>query len=221
MIANTLINPIIPTLKPSDPINMALEWMDDFGIKQLVVVEDHTFKGIVSEVLLFDASDTSLPISSIVLQHHDVFAAEDQHVYELLSMMQEFGLRVIPVLAYDRQFVGCISRDDLVTNFVAMLGIKEKGAIIVLKVAELDYSLTEVSRLVESNGTKILSSMYNTGDPLNPNPLLTLKLNKTEINPVIATLERFGYEIVEAHANDPIKNMDQERLDLLLRYLAT
>ena len=36
-----------------------------------------------------------------------------------------------------------------------------------------------------------------------------------------ATLERFGYEIEEAHANDPIESLDQERLDMLLRYLAT
>ncbi|PWJ53222.1 CBS domain-containing protein [Dyadobacter jejuensis] len=221
MIAHTLINPIIPTLKSSDSINMALEWMEDFGTTQLVVVDDHVYQGIVSEPILQDAPNGSLPISSMVLQHHDVFAAEDQHVYELINVLHEFGLSVIPVLAYDRSFMGCISRDDLIERFVGLLGVKEKGAIIVLKISELDYSLAEISRLIESNGTKILSSIYNTGDPLNPSPQLTLKLNKREINPLIATLERFGYEIIEAHANDPIKNMDQERLDMLMRYLAT
>jgi len=37
----------------------------------------------------------------------------------------------------------------------------------------------------------------------------------------VATLERFGYDVEEAHANDPIESVDQERLDMLLRYLAT
>lgn len=223
MQALSLINPMIPFLKPTDTVSMALDWMDEFRTRQLAVVDSSSYKGIVSEDILFDTADSSSLISNIIIQHEDIFAPEDQHTYELLRLVNQFGLYIIPVLHDDRTFAGTILVSDLVEHFVNDLGVQEKGAILVLNVAEKDYSLSEISRLIESNGTKILSSYYSSGDRVRPmtGNKLTIKLNRTHITPIIATLERFGYNIEEAHANDPIESVDQERLDMLLRYLAT
>ena len=223
MLASSLINPMIPVLKLTDSVSMALDWMDEFNVKQLVVVDSGIYQGIVSEDILFDITDSSDSLSKIIIQHKDIFAADDQHPYELLRLVNQFGLQIIPVLHDDRTFAGSILIGDLIEHFVNELGVQEKGAVIVLKIAERSYSLSEISRLIESNGTKVLSSYYSSGESYNPlnEAKLTLKLNKTHITPIIATLERFGYEIEEAHANDPIENVDQERLDMLLRYLAT
>ena len=223
MLAATLINPMIPILKLTDTVGTALDWMDEFRTRQLVVADSGLYKGIVSEDILFDISDTTQPLSRIIIQHEDVFAAEDNHPYELLRLVTQFSLDVVPVVNEIKNVTGTILVRDLVERFVSELGIQEKGAVLVLKIAERDYSLSEISRLIESNGTKVLSSYYSSSESLHPadTSLLTLKLNRTNINPIIATLERFGYDIEEAHANDPIESVDQERLDMLLRYLAT
>lgn len=223
MLAATLINPMIPILKLTDTVGTALDWMDEFRTRQLVVADSGLYKGIVSEDILFDISDTTQPLSRIIIQHEDVFAIEDNHPYELLRLVTQFSLDVVPVVNENKNVTGTILVRDLVERFVSELGIQEKGAVLVLKIAERDYSLSEISRLIESNGTKVLSSYYSSSESLHPTDasLLTLKLNRTNINPIIATLERFGYDIEEAHANDPIESVDQERLDMLLRYLAT
>jgi len=223
MLAATLINPMIPVLKLTDSVSTALDWMDEFGVKQLVVADSGIYQGIVSEDILFDIADSTDLLAKIIIQHKDIFASDDQHPYELLRLVNQFGLQIIPVLHDDRTFAGSILVSDLVEHFVNELGVQEKGAVIVLKIAERSYSLSEISRLIESNGTKVISSYYSSGETYNPlnEAKLTLKLNRTHITPIIATLERFGYEIEEAHANDPIESVDQERLDMLLRYLAT
>lgn len=223
MLAATLINPMIPVLKLTDSVSTALDWMDEFRTKQLVVSDAGLYKGIVSEDILFDISDANELLERVIIQHQDIYASEDQHPYELLRLVNQFGLLIIPVVHEDRTIAGSILVSDLVENFVNELGVQEKGAVIVLKVSERDYSLSEVSRLIESNGTKILSSYYSSSEAAHPlsESKLTLKLNRTHITPIIATLERFGYDIEEAHANDPIESVDQERLDMLLRYLAT
>lgn len=223
MLAATLINPMIPILKLTDTVGTALDWMDEFRTRQLVVADSGLYKGIVSEDILFDISDITQPLSRIIIQHEDVFAVEDNHPYELLRLVTQFSLDIIPVVNENKNVTGTILVRDLVERFVSELGIQEKGAVLVLKIAERDYSLSEISRLIESNGTKVLSSYYSSSESLHPTDasLLTLKLNRTNINPIIATLERFGYDIEEAHANDPIESVDQERLDMLLRYLAT
>ncbi|TLV00031.1 CBS domain-containing protein [Dyadobacter luticola] len=223
MLASSLINPMIPVLKPTDSVGTALDWMDEYSVKQLAVADSGIYQGIVSEDILFDVVDNTELLVRLIIQHKDIFASEDQHPYELLRLVNQFGLKVIPVLHDDRTFAGSILASDLVEHFVNELGVQEKGAVLVLKIAERSYSLSEISRLIESNGTRILSSYYSSGEVYNPSneARLTLKLNRTHITPIIATLERFGYQIEEAHANDPIESVDQERLDMLLRYLAT
>jgi acetoin utilization protein AcuB len=223
MLAATLINPMIPVLKLTDQVSTALDWMDEFRTSQLIVTDAGIYKGIVSQDILFDIADTSDSLARVIIQHEDIFASEDQHPYELLRLVNQFGLLIIPVVHDGKIFSGSILVNDLVEQFVNELGVQEKGAVLVLKVAERDYSLAEISRLIESNGTKVLSSYYSSSEAAHPlqESRLTLKLNRTHITPIIATLERFGYDIVEAHANDPIESVDQERLDMLLRYLAT
>jgi CBS domain-containing protein len=223
MLAATLINPMVPTLKLTDPVSTALDWMSDYGTQQLVVVEDDLYKGIVSEPILLEVLDDNIPLSEVLRQHEEIFANEDQHVYELLRLLNQYRLQVIGVVNEDGTFAGSILAKELLERFADVLGVQEKGAILVLKVAERDYSLAEVSRLIESNGTKVISSYYSSNATYeNPDDArLTLKLNRTDINPIVATLERFGYTIEEAHANDPIESIDQERLDMLMRYLAT
>jgi acetoin utilization protein AcuB len=223
MIAATLINPMIPVLKLSDSVSTALDWMDEFRTKQLIVADSGLYKGIVSEDILFDITNTADALSKVIIQHEDIFASEDQHPYELLRMVNQFGLVIIPVVHEGKILSGSILVNDLIGHFVNELGVQEKGAVIVLKIAERDYSLAEISRLIESNGTRVLSSYYSSSEAAHPlqESRLTLKLNRTHITPVIATLERFGYDIEEAHANDPIESVDQERLDMLMRYLET
>lgn len=223
MLAATLINPMIPTLKLTDAVSTALDWMEEYETRQLIVAEADEYRGIVSEEILMDVLDDSQLISEVIRQHQEVFATEDQHVYELLRLANQFRLKVIPVLHEDNTLAGTILVGELLGRFADVLGVQEKGAVLVLKVNERDYSLSEISRLIESNGTKVISSYYTTSTTYNSpeDSRLTLKLNRTNITPIVATLERFGYDIREAHANDPIESVDQERLDMLLRYLAT
>lgn len=223
MLAATLLNPMLPTLKLTDSVGTALAWMDEYHTPQLAVSDEGAYRGLVSESILLDIPDDTATLADIIRQHQDVYANEDQHVYELLRLVNQYRLKVIPVVDEDGMLTGSILVNDLLENFADRLGVQELGAVLVLKVAERDYSLSELSRLIESNGAKIISSYY-TSSPTYGNPgdaRLTLKLNRTDINPIIATLERYGYAIEEAHANDPVESIDQERFDMLLRYLAT
>lgn len=224
MIASSLINPMLPVLQPTDRLSTAIDWMEEFQIRHLAVTKENEYLGLVSEDHLLASPDDSQKIADHLLEFSDLYTLEDQHIFELIRLVNQHGISIVPVLHDNHTWAGSILVSELLLHFSELLGVQEKGAIIVLKIAQRDYSLTEISRLIESNGSKIISSYYasNTSSPLiAEESLLTLKLNRTDITPVIATLERFGYQIEEAHANDPIESVDQERLDMLLRYLAT
>jgi hypothetical protein len=82
-----------------------------------------------------------------------------------------------------------------------------------------DYQLSEISRLVESENTKILSS-FITSDPLDDARIkLTLKLDKPELRHVKATLERFGYRIIDHYQEETGITSEEDRIGNLLRFL--
>jgi acetoin utilization protein AcuB len=222
MNAAELIDPMLPTLKPTDTVGQALEWMQDHRIGQLVLTDGDEYSGIVSEDLLMDVSDDGQTLDGVMRLAETVFATEHQHLFEVLSVVMEHRLEVVAVVGEDREFLGTIPANALLRQFAQDLGVQEPGAILILAISERDFSMAEVSRLIESNNTKIISSYFSSAAIGMPDrSRLTLKLNRRDIAPVVSTLERFGYQIEDAFASNPVESIDQERFDALLRYLNT
>ena len=222
MLAAELIDPMIPALKPGDSVAEALDWMQEHHLTQLVVADNAQYLGVVSEDLLLNIPDDERPISEVMRLAETVQARESQHLLELIALTTEHRLDVLAIVNEEGEFVGCVGSTDLLRQFSRELGIQESGAILVLALDEHDYSMSEISRLVETNNVKIISSYYSSpAYGLTERARLTLKLNRRDITAVVSTLERFGYTIDAAFANAPINNLDQERLDALLRFLNT
>ncbi|MBC8153338.1 MAG: CBS domain-containing protein [Bacteroidetes bacterium] len=222
MLAAELIDPMLPALKPTDTVGQALEWMQEHRIGQLVMTDLGEYRGIISEDLLLDVPDEDRPLSDVMQLHELVHALEGQHLFELLRLVVDNHLDVLAVVGEGNEFLGTISATELLRQFSQDLGVQEVGAVVVLSLDERDYSMAEISRLVESNNVKIISSYFSSSTPGSADrSTLTLKLNRQEVVSVISTLERFGYQIDGIFASAPIENIDQERLDSLLRYLNT
>ncbi|RIV25497.1 CBS domain-containing protein [Fibrisoma montanum] len=222
MLAAELIDPMLPALKPTDSVGQALDWMQEHRIGQLALIDQSEYRGVVSEELLMDVPDDEQLLSEVMRLFEQVYVYETQHLLEVLNLLIENRLEVVAVLNEGREFMGTISASELLKQFAQELGVQETGAILILSINERDYSMAEISRLIESNNVKIISSYYSSAAYGMPDKSrLTLKLNRRDITPVVSTLERFGYQIEAAFANVPVESIDQERLDLLLRYLNT
>ena len=222
MLAAELIDPMLPALKPTDLVGQALVWMEEHRVGQLILTDQGDYRGIVSEELLMDVADDERPLRDVMCLFEQIFVNEDQHMLEVLGLAIQHQMQVIAVIGEGREFSGTISVNELLKKFAQDLGVQEVGAILILNMNERDYSMAEISRLIESNNVKIISSYFSSAALGMPDrSRLTLKLNRRDITPVISTLERFGYRIESAFANAPVESIDQERLDLLLRYLNT
>ncbi len=220
MLAIDLINHDIPTLKSSDTVEKALRVMEDSRFSQLAVTHNNVYVGMLNEDELLEHNELQL-IEDIQPDMAGVFVLGFQHLYELLGTVSRYDLSTLAVLDDDQSVIGSISAADIYQRFAQQIGTYEPGAILVLSLNNRDYSLSEISRLIEVENVKITSS-YVSGDTQDfVNPLrLTLKLNKTDISVIIATLERFGYTVDAAYAHAPITNSDKDRYDMLMKYLS-
>ena len=142
----------------------------------------------------------------------------NQHLFDIIEVLEKNNLSVVPVLDKDKQFQGVITSRKLLYTIANSAAIQSVGGVIVLQMNNNDYSMTEIANIIENNNTKILSS-YVISKKDSTEMELTIKLNKSDINDVIRDLQRYDYNVKASFKeNDP--NTDfLERYEQLMRYL--
>lgn len=86
-----------------------------------------------------------------------------------------------------------------------------------LKNALVDYSMSQVSQIVESNNGKLLGLFVSKSD--NDTIEITIKVTLGVMNDIIQTFRRYNYEIISEHNDDNYINTLKERSDYLDKYL--
>ena len=219
MLAKDFINPMLPVLKSTDTVGKAIDLMEEYRIGQLPIVNELEYRGLINQDILINA-DEDLPLLALQPEFGEVTVTENQHLLEILAVTQKHDLQAIVVLDEEQKFTGTISVNELLNQFAKTLGIQELGAVLEIAVENRSYSLAEISRLIESNNTKIISSYYTSGSfSEDSKDILTLKLNRQDITSVVATLARYEYDIVGAYNFEAIETPDRERYDMLMKYL--
>lgn len=219
MIAEELINQMIPPLKLYDTVEKALRWMDEFRVNELPVVSNRKYMGLATEHNLIELDDRSQPLKEVTLEYQEVHVQQHQHFYDVMEAAIKNKIQVVAVFDDEQDYIGIITINDTLAAFGQMSALQGQGSILVLSMPERDYSLSQISRLIEEENVKILSA-YVSPDELDPYQIkLTLKLNASDLTRIIATLERFEYRIT-AQFNDGAKyDVGRDRLDMLLKYL--
>ncbi|GAA4839975.1 CBS domain-containing protein [Algivirga pacifica] len=220
MIAKEFINHTFPSVKNQDITERIFDWMDEYGVRQLPVINDGAYVGIISEDELFELDlETGVNLNNQKLNYRDVFIAPYTHLYDILNIIGEHDIELVAVVDEHNKFLGTILIKELVPAIAKIFASQIPGGIIVLKIDAIQYSLAEISRLIEANGVRILSSFVQ-AVPDDPKVLfITLKLNTQDLSHVLATLERFSYQVLNQFSNVPLKDNSSERIQLLLKYL--
>ena len=89
MIAEELINQLVPPLKTSDTAGQGLDWMDEFRCNQLPVVDDERFLGFITSDALLEGNSRDRSIDTFTLSGEDCQVAADTHFFEILKTSAE------------------------------------------------------------------------------------------------------------------------------------
>lgn len=219
MIAETLINYSIPPLRPEDTSSTAKQWMEELHVTELPVVKNGEYLGILSEATILDFNEEYETVEKYPLKGINARINKNHHFYDVLKLAYEENVKTVAILDHNQAYLGAVTKEDIIRAFSETSAVKSKGAIIVLLLKQIDYSLAEISRLIESNEGKVLSS-YVVPYPEDPSKIrLTLKINQESISHTVATLERFGYSVETNFDNSADHEDDKSRINLLMHYL--
>lgn len=219
MIAEELINHMIPPLKLKDDAHKAMLWMEELRSNELPVVDNEKFMGLVTEDLILEANDVEMSVADLKPKSINCYVSKGSHFYEVIKTASDHGVQMVGVVDESGKYIGVITVQDTITSFAQSAAVQLPGGIIVISLKQIDYSLSEISRLIEENSAKILSASVKE-DELDPSRIkLTIKINRLDLTAVIATLERFGYQIIARYQEPRIMDDKKDRIDMFLRYL--
>lgn len=220
MIAEELLSNVIPAINKNDSGSLALEWMDEFKVSHLPIVDNSEYLGLISDSEIYDLPNPDTSITSQQFVFARPFVRDNQHILEIMGLLSENNISVIPVLDVEDKYLGVITLPDLSNQVARLVSSYNLGAIIVLEMHVRDYSLSEIAQIVEGNDTKIMSLyVHNHNQP--DHIFVTLKLNRTDISPVIQTFERYSYRIVQVYSNDKeFDSMLEDRYNSFMKFLS-
>lgn len=217
MLASQIIYTTYPILRLEDKVTFALQLMDDYDVMHLPVKSEDRFMGMVSKSDLFDI-DEFAAIGELQDFFVNKFVNHSEHLLKVLKTASDNNLSLVPIIDNEFKIIGCISMPEILNAINNYLGNEEPGGIVVVEVERRNFSIGELSRLVETNDAQIIQ-LNTTIEPKSGLIIVTFKINKIEISDIISTLQRYDYSIRHFFGEEQYNNELRENYDNLLAFL--
>ncbi|HCQ12776.1 CBS domain-containing protein [Flavobacterium sp.] len=161
--------------------------------------------------------DSDKKVSDYKYTLEGFFARKNMIWLDVLEVFAKNHTNVVPVLDEENNYTGYYELEDIVKFFHETPFLKEQGGIIIIEKSILDYSMSQITQIVESNNGKLLGLFVSeaSADKIQ----ITLKIALGGMNEIIQTFRRYNYEIISEHQEDNYLNNLKERSEYLDKYL--
>ena len=108
--------------------------------------------------------------------------------------------------------------NDLLKYASEFMSLNEPGGLIVLEMESNQYSFNEISKLVETNDAQI--TQLNTSNDTETGMMqVTIRINKPEVSDIVATFQRYEYNVKYFFGEELYANELRSNYDNLMNYL--
>jgi len=217
MLTKEMLNKQIPVLKPKDTGDYGLSLMEEVKLRHLPVVERKKYSFLLSEKDVFRMGNTANPIEG-----QSVFAPcayENTAVIDVLHVMSKDKLSVLPVIDQEGDYLGCVTLESLVDKLAEISNAGAHGSIVAIEINSLDYDLSNIARLAESNHARIIT-LFTFPVPQTDKLTMLVKIDLEDASPFLRSLERFNYHVLYYSQKEGlVDEILKKRLDELMFYL--
>ena len=192
------------------------EFFDEVHYSHFPVVEESVYIGCIGGEDI-DTFDDDREIGSYRYAMEGFFARKDMIWMDVLELFARNQANLVPVLDEQNKYLGYYEIPDIIRLFNETPFMNEPGGIVIVEKPLADYSMSQVTQIVESNNGKILGVFISeaTTDKIQ----ITIKISLGGINEILQTFRRYNYEVISEHAQDDYMNSLKERSDYLDKYL--
>ena len=203
-------------LDSQETIFDAQDRLDEISFSHFPVVEEGVYIGCIIKDDL-ETFDGDKKVADYRFTLEPFFARTTMIWLDVLEVFAKNHTNLVPVLDENNQYKGYYEIEDIIKFFHETPFLKEQGGIIIVQKGILDYSMSQVAQIVESNNGKLLGLFVSEANT--ENVQITIKSSLGGMNDIIQTFRRYNYEIISEHQEDNYINNLKERSDYLDKYL--
>ena len=215
----TLSEYINNDFKPID-IKETIEVVQDFFIEiaysHFPVLENDIFIGCIAAEDV-DTFEIQKKLSDYRYTVEGFFVRASMSWLDVLEVFARNNSNIVPILDDTNKYIGYYEITDVVKFLNGTPFLKEVGGIIIVEKNSNEYSMSQITQIVESNNGKLLGLFIS--EATNDKIQITIKITLGSMNEIIQSFRRYNYEIVSEHNEDNYLNILKERSEYLDKYL--
>lgn len=192
------------------------DFFDELTFSHFPVVEEGIYIGSISSEDI-ETFDSLKKVFDYRYSLEVFFARENMIWLDVLEVFAKNHSNLVPVLNEKNNYLGYYEIRDIMKFFHETPFLQESGGIILVKKKTLNYSMGEITQIIESNNGKILGLFVSKSNVEFTE--VTIKISLGVMNEIIQSFRRYDYEIISEHFEDNYINTLKERSDYLDKYL--
>ena len=205
--------------KPFQSAETVAEIQDFFAentYSHFPVMDNDIYIGSISGVDV-ETFETQKTIIEYRYAFEGFFVRESMIWLDVLEVFARNNSNIVPILDETNNYIGYYEITDVIKFLNETPFLKETGGIIVVEKPTADYSMSQITQIVESNNGKLLGVFVSEADA--EKVQVTIKTTLGAMNEIIQSFRRYNYEIVSEHHEDNYLNTLKERSEYLDKYL--
>jgi CBS domain-containing protein len=218
MLTSELKSQTLPYLHLTDKVHLALQLMNENHVTHLPIVEGDKYVGLVSEEDLLLSDNDHAELKTLSQSFAEISVKGSEHFLKALQVAAENGISVVPVVSEENELTGTLVYNDLLKVASEFMSLNEPGGLIVVEMNTNQYSFNEISKLVESNDAQI-TQLNTSNDPETGIMLVTMRINKPDVADIVATFQRYEYNVKYFLGEESYANELKSNFDNLMNYL--
>ena len=163
------------------------DFFDELTFSHFPVVEEGIFIGSIASDDI-ETFDNFKKVFDYRYSLEGFFAREKMIWLDVLEVFAKNHANLVPVLDEKNQYLGYYEIRDILNFFHETPFLQETGGIIVVQKKTLDYSMGEITQIIESNNGKILGLFVSESDF--ENTQVTIKISLGVMNEIIQSFRR-------------------------------
>jgi acetoin utilization protein AcuB len=217
MKANNAIVQNLPLIYLHDSVEHIRQVMAETHFKQIPVVDKELCLGIISESDIADLSNQLLLVD-VKERIKKYFLFANEHLLEAIKKISFLKIQLMPVVDEQERYLGSATAEKLLYLWNDDTSIKDAGSILILEVERKDFSMSSLCGLIEEMQVGVIYCSVNHVTEAETMEV-TLKVNTSDLTPVIGILEQHHYIIKNFFNESNYLEDIKERYSGLMNYL--
>lgn len=212
---DTYINTQLQPIGIDKSILSAQGFFTSHGFSHFPIAENGIYMGCLSaeDVHTLDADKTIGDYRYIL---EPFFVRQNSNWLDVIEKFAQNETDIMPILTEENTYLGYYKLFDVVQILNQTSFFRELGGIIVLEKNTLQYSASEIAQIIENSNYKLLGMFVSKIDDM---VQVYIKVNADNLNELLQSFRRYGYEIISEHPEDSYIQSLKERLNYIEKYL--